>query len=308
MKLLRIFALITILTLFNTFTFAQSYNKKLVAQLDTILKTDQQYRSKAMQEAGKNNPELDKSNMSKQSAIDIANLAKVDKIISTYGYPGKSMVGAKHQSTVFLVIQHNDQDAQEKYLPILTAAANKGELRASSLAILIDRIKTGRGEKQVYGSQLHETKEGVKIYPIEDEANVDKRRVKIGMPPLAVYLKQWNINYHIPTAAKPNPVGMYYIQEERHESPVEAVGGDQAIFAKLTYPAKAKEANITGFVTVELTIDKDGNTKNISIVKPLGYGCDEEAIRVMKEAKYINKTGEESEIRMRLPFPYKKDK
>jgi TonB family protein len=294
-------ALITILTLFNTLIFAQSYNKKLVVQLDTILQTDQQYRS--IKNAS---PQQDEINMHKQGVIDIANLAKVEKIIARYGYPGKSIVGEKHQSTVFLVIQHNDTETQQKYLPLLTAAAEKGELRASSLAILIDRVRTGRGQKQLYGSQLHETKSGIKLYPIEDEAKVNMRRAKVGLQPLEVYLKDWKINYKVPTATHTNPADMYYIAENREVPAVEAIGGDELILTRLQYPAKAKEANITGAVTVEFTVDKDGSTKNISVVKGLGYGCDEEAMRVIKEARYSNKSGEDHDLRMKLPFPYEK--
>jgi TonB family protein len=58
---------------------------------------------------------------------------------------------------------------------------------------------------------------------------------------------------------------------------------------------------------VELTIDKEGNTKGLSVVKGLGHGCDEEALRVMKAAKFTNTTGGDHDIRMKLPFPYKKD-
>ncbi|MEO7211193.1 energy transducer TonB [Mucilaginibacter sp.] len=298
--------ILTALMLFFTVGLLAQTDKALITLLDTIYKADQQYRSAAMQEAGKGNPELDKANMDKQATLDRINLAKIEQIFTKYRYPGKSLVGEKHQSVAFMVIQHNDQESQEKYLPLLTDAANKGELRASSLALLIDRVKTGRGEKQIYGSQLHETKDGVKIRPIEDEPNVDVRRAKIGMQPLAEYLKEWHINYHVPTAEKPNPASMYYVQEERHESPVEAIGGIAAIYAQLNYPDKAKENNIAGFVTVQLTIDKDGNTKNVEVIKSLGYGCDEEALRVMKAVKYTNKTGEDNDIRMKLPFPYKK--
>jgi TonB family protein len=243
--------------------------------------------------------------MRKQEIIDRSNLAKVEKLFAIYGYPGKSL-GEKHQSTAFLVIQHSDQEAQEKYLPLLTKAVEKDELKASSLGILVDRIKMKKGEKQLYGSQLHETKQGIKIHPIEDESNVNIRRAKIGLQPLEVYLKHWNIDYKVPTAGKPNPASIYYVAEQREESPVEAIGGDDAIFSKVNYPAKAKENNITGFVTVGWTVDKNGNTKNLEVVKPLGFGCDEEALRVIKEAKFINKTGEDNDMRMRLAFPYKK--
>lgn len=296
-------ALVTGLTLCGASLFGQTYNQKLLAQLDTILKDDQQYR-----QIKNATPEVDQENMRKQGLLDAANLIKAEKIIARYGYPGKTMVGPNHQSTLFLVIQHNETDVQEKYLPLLTQAADKGELRPGSLAIMVDRIKTGHDEPQIYGSQTHETPDGVKVYPIIDEANVNKRRAKVGLGPLQEYLKKWKINYKLPIAGKPNPnpAILYYVRPQHTEAAtIEAIGGDQAILSKLKYPEKARAAGITGFVTVELTIDTNGRTKNLSVVKPLGYDCDEEALRVMTEARYTNPTGHESDIRMRLPFPVK---
>ena len=138
--------------------------------------------------------------------------------------------------------------------------------------------------------------------PIADEPNVNIRRAKVGLQPLEVYLKQWNILYTLPTATKPNAPDMYFTMREA-ESSVEAIGGDSAIFSKLVYPAKAKTNHISGFVTVEFTVDKEGNTKKAFIVKSLGYDCDEEALRVIKEARFNNGTGEDYEMRMSLPFP-----
>lgn len=291
--------------------FAQSYNQRLIAQLAEIAKTDQQYRNVPVNAAGKkygwDSPQVNEL-MQKQSALDIANLAKVEKLIAQYGYPGKTLVGEKYKSTAFIVIQHNDHEVQVKYLPMLTDAANKGELNWSSLALMIDRVKTGNGEKQVYGSQLHDYNNIRQLYPIDDEANVNVRRAKIGLSPLQDYLKNYNINYQVPTAnGNPNPVSLYVNQTQKHESPVELIGGDDALYSKLAYPEEAKKNNVSGSVTVELTIDKEGNTKGLSVVKGLGHGCDEEALRVMKAAKFTNTTGGDHDIRMKLPFPYKKD-
>jgi len=51
----------------------------------------------------------------------------------------------------------------------------------------------------------------------------------------------------------------------------------------LQYPRTARENNIEGVVKVDFEVSPDGTLQNFSIQKSLGYGCDEEAIRLIKE-------------------------
>lgn len=50
----------------------------------------------------------------------------------------------------------------------------------------------------------------------------------------------------------------------------------------LHYPEAAKEANISGQVVVNFIIDEKGEVESLKIISGIGYGCDEEAIRVLK--------------------------
>ena len=59
-----------------------------------------------------------------------------------------------------------------------------------------DRILMNQGKKQIYGSQVVYNKKGEQVfYPIEDEANVNIRRAKIGMQPIEEYAKLFGIEY-----------------------------------------------------------------------------------------------------------------
>jgi TonB family protein len=58
----------------------------------------------------------------------------------------------------------------------------------------------------------------------------------------------------------------------------------QYIEKNLRYPSEAKERGIKGKVNLQFTVEKDGSLTNIKVLKGLGYGCDEEAIRLMKAA------------------------
>ncbi|QIX62655.1 energy transducer TonB [Hymenobacter sp. BT18] len=288
------------------------FDQPLLALIRQIGHQDQQFRrvaAEADRTYGPDSPQL-RAAMQQQSTLDSRLIRQVDSLITVHGYPGKSLVGEYQQSVAFLVIQHNPD---EKYLPLLTAAADKGELRWSSLALLIDRLRVEKGEKQLYGSQLGPAVNGqYQLQPIEDEPNVNTRRAKIGMEPLEDYLKRWSISYQVPTASlNPNPLTLYVAPRpvvEEEKSPVELIGGYEALYAQLQYPAAARQQHITGRVTLELRIDKQGIPQDVTVVKSLGGGCDEEALRVMRAARFLNHAGEDHEIRVSLPFPYEKEK
>ena len=50
----------------------------------------------------------------------------------------------------------------------------------------------------------------------------------------------------------------------------------------IKYPPMARENGITGRVYVNFYIDKDGKVQNAKIVRGIGGGCDEEALRVVR--------------------------
>ncbi|MGL5892788.1 MAG: energy transducer TonB, partial [Bacteroidia bacterium] len=48
------------------------------------------------------------------------------------------------------------------------------------------------------------------------------------------------------------------------------------------YPDAARKNKITGYVVVGFMVKKDGTLSDFKVMKGLGYGCDEEALRVAK--------------------------
>ncbi len=51
----------------------------------------------------------------------------------------------------------------------------------------------------------------------------------------------------------------------------------------LVYPSEAKDANIEGSVKLIFTVNVDSTVTDFIVLQGLGYGCDEEAIRLVKE-------------------------
>jgi TonB family protein len=76
----------------------------------------------------------------------------------------------------------------------------------------------------------------------------------------------------------------------------------------LHYPDKAKEMGIEGTVYVVFEIQKDGRVTNPEILRGIGGGCDEEALRVIRQSPdWIpgKQRGQEVAVRMRLPIRFK---
>jgi len=64
---------------------------------------------------------------------------------------------------------------------------------------------------------------------------------------------------------------------------------DEFIKNNLHYPEEALQQKIEGTVAVEIDIDVFGAVSNAKVKHGIGYGCDEEAIRLVKLLKFQKK-------------------
>jgi outer membrane protein OmpA-like peptidoglycan-associated protein len=172
-------------------------NRPLIKMLDSIKLEDQQYRSRI------NDIEVNYGSDSKEiknlwkiiNEKDSMNLIKVKAVLDNYGWLGPDVIGAEGNLTLFLVIQHSDRKTREKYLPIMREAVKTGNAQSSALALLEDRVALEQGKEQIYGSQIITSSTTGKdtLAPVEDFANVDKRREAVGLGPLDKYLEYFGI-------------------------------------------------------------------------------------------------------------------
>ena len=75
----------------------------------------------------------------------------------------------------------------------------------------------------------------------------------------------------------------------------------------ISYPDRAKSAQVTGRVVVAFDVDVNGNVANIEVEQGIGFGCDEEAVRVVESMprwKPAIQNGAPKAIRMRLPLAF----
>ena len=69
----------------------------------------------------------------------------------------------------------------------------------------------------------------------------------------------------------------------------------------LRYPSNAAKAGVQGKVYVSFTVQTDGSISDVMALKGIGFGCDEEALRVLR-AMPAWKPGSQSGRRVRVKF------
>ena len=79
----------------------------------------------------------------------------------------------------------------------------------------------------------------------------------------------------------PDKNGVYQIVEEMPKFP----GGEDALMdyvsKNVVYPKEAQEKGISGRVFVGFIVEKDGSVSDVKVLRGIGGGCDEEAVRVI---------------------------
>jgi TonB family protein len=118
------------------------------------------------------------------------------------------------------------------------------------------------------------------------------------------------LNLILPPPPPPIEESVYQVVEVQ-PSPI---GGIAALIQKLNenirYPEEAISKGIEGKVFLQFVVFKDGHIGDIKVLKGLGHGCDEEAVRVLKEMpawKPGTQKGERVNVRMSLPINFKLD-
>ncbi len=182
----------------------------LIAFLDTIWQAEQnpiRSRDSMIDKYGVDSEQAEKyQKIYKQNHV--LNEKKIRNLLDTYGWPEKELSGEMGNWTICNVIQHADNEIRLKYLPMMRQAVADQKLEARFLVRAEDRIATERGDLQIYGGQMKYYPESktFNVWPVYDPVNIDKRRAKLGLEPIAPYLKrrfnfEWNLEEQLKRTA-----------------------------------------------------------------------------------------------------------
>jgi TonB family protein len=79
---------------------------------------------------------------------------------------------------------------------------------------------------------------------------------------------------------------VFTIVEENAEFEGGMEGFGKYLSENLKYPEAAQKANISGKIYTEFIVNTDGSASDFKTLKGIGFGCEEEAIRVLQMAKW----------------------
>jgi len=130
--------------------------------------------------------------------IDEPNTKRITEIFDQIGFPNTAKVGKDGLQAYMILLQHaTSDDLRVKSSEPITEAFKNKEIPPLDYANFVDRLRLHQGKKQLYGSGF-EFKDGKLVMnPVEDPKNLEKRRMEIGLPPLAEYMKMMGELYHL---------------------------------------------------------------------------------------------------------------
>jgi TonB family protein len=101
---------------------------------------------------------------------------------------------------------------------------------------------------------------------------------------------------------------VYNIVEQMPEFPGKEKAMMEFVTHNIHYPEEAKEKGIEGRVFVGFVVEKDGSINEVKVLKGIGHGCDEEAVRVVKSMpkwKPGMQKGKPVRVHYQMPFFFK---
>lgn len=87
----------------------------------------------------------------------------------------------------------------------------------------------------------------------------------------------------------------------------ELKGGLGALQQKINYPERARKAGIEGRVVVQFIVTENGKVEEPRVIRGIGGGCDEEALRVVKQAEFQpgQQRGQPVRVQYSLPIVFR---
>jgi VWFA-related protein len=177
-----------------------SFNKELRDRLLKIKEKEEKHFQDAIQEESAKAGALKNQMRTSRER----NTPKLCSILNEFGWPTLNLVGQDGVDAAFFLLKNTSPfELQRDLLPVIIAATMKGEIARPDFAGYIDRLRLSAGLKQLFGTEATISNGLLVLYPIDGEAEVDRRREQYGLPPLKEYIRTLERLYKLPLVKSP---------------------------------------------------------------------------------------------------------
>ena len=107
--------------------------------------------------------------------------------------------------------------------------------------------------------------------------------------------------------AEPKPEAPFMMVEQQPDYPGGMTALRDFLSKNLNYPRDAASAGVAGKVFISFVVNTDGSLTEIQVLKGIGFGCDEEAVRVMRKMprwKPGKQSGRTVRVKFNLPISF----
>lgn len=115
-----------------------------------------------------------------------------------------------------------------------------------------------------------------------------------------------DLTFDDPLELPPPPKGDDDSQEDFFvvvENMPELIGGLSALQKNIRYPEMARKAGIEGRVIVQFIVNEQGEVENPRVIRGIGGGCDEEALRAVSNALFKPGRQRGNPVRVQYSLP-----
>ena len=145
-------------------------------------------------------------------------------------------------------------------------------------------------------TQIQVVEDDVEVEDVEINAEVDQNEV---------------IEEYVPVEVEEEEIveaEIFTVVEEMPEFPGGMAKLAEYLAKNIKYPQLARESGIQGRVFINFVVENDGSVTNVKVMRSLGGGCDEEAMRVVKSMpkwKPGKQRGKPVRVSYNLPVNFK---
>ena len=127
-----------------------------------------------------------------------------------------------------------------------------------------------------------------------------------------ITLNETELDVNAQMEAPPPPKEEKKVEEEPTyfvavEEMPEPIGGIKGIQEKIVYPEIAKRAGVEGKVYILAFVDETGKVTKAQVLKGIGAGCDEAALKAVEETKFKpgKQRGKAVKVQVSIPIVFK---